>query len=276
MKQQGAEVLTAGRLLGRERVPGDRLTPDEVATLSDKVRENLVRQKVIALTNGEPLAKPEMSLFERAAEEALVGTRKALVSAEAAVRKIRARVAAAEGKAKQAKEKRQPHVLAAAKGDAEAQVAVKESVQQQRGAELEAEVLGEALEKAERELEDRCAGIAAAEHGRRVAQAGNLVAERLRKAAGIDKLLDQLTDLIGAYNALGARLGHLVMDRGNQLTSPWRLEARVAAAAGQFVEPSKRDAAKSLMEIEERLLKPMLRRFENGTNGTRETRTADS
>ena len=149
-------------------------------------------------------------------------------------------------------------------------------LRQQQVAEGEAEIFREALEKAEGELEDRCAAVKSAEHGRRVAQAGNLVAERLRKAAGIDKLLDQLTDLIGAYNALGARLGHLVMDRGNQLNSPWRLEARVAAAAGLFVEPVKRDAAKSLAEIEKQLLKPMLRRFENGTNDTRETRTADS
>ncbi len=268
MKQQGAEVLTAGKLLGRERVPGERLTPDEVATLSDKVRENLVRQKVIALTNGKPSAKPEMSLFERAAEEALVGTRKALVAAEASVTEIRKKLTAAEAKARQAKEKRQPHVLAAAKGDAEAQVAVKKSIQQQRGAELEAEVIREALEKAEGVREDRCAAVKSAEHGRRVAQAGNLVAERLRKAAGIDKLLDQLTDLIGAYNALGARLGHLVMDRGNQLNSPWRLEARVAAATGLFVEPSKRDAAKSLAEIEKRLLNQTLAKFEGTMDGS--------
>ncbi len=49
------------KLLGRARIAGERLSPDEVAQISDKMQGILVRQRVIRLIDTADEAAPELA-----------------------------------------------------------------------------------------------------------------------------------------------------------------------------------------------------------------------
>jgi hypothetical protein len=263
-----ATILTSVNMFGEMRAPGDVLTAEQVATISETVRGALVREGILAL-EGSEAPTPTISAKEKRLATKAAKAREALGAAERELGTFRrARdqaVQAVEAKARE----RAPYLLPAERGDQKARDAADLLLDEQNIAQRRAGDLEVVIAEAEAQKAALAAALEAAERDRLEAEVERLAGNRAETCREIERRLAELLPHVAAYRKIGRQLTRaLGADAGSQIGAEWRLEAVLDSALGRPVDPGMREPVANFAEFEMGVVEAVKKRaFPAKSNG---------
>jgi hypothetical protein len=264
-----ATVLTSqAQLFGSPRAPGDVLTAEQIASVSESVLGALVREGVLAL-EGTKIPAIKVSAKEKRSIANVAAARKVLDEATQEVAGLKEK----RGRAIEAVEalirERAPHLLPAERGDETAKATAKRLLQDLIAARQRASDLETAIHEAESQRTAAETALSTVERGRIEAEAERLKGERLDACRKIEASLAELLPAIEAYRRTGQHFASaLGTNTGGQIQSLWRLEAVLDGALGRHVDPARRADVADFAALEGKVLDAaLLRAFPAKLNG---------
>ena len=262
-----ATILTSCRLLNADRVPGDRLTSDELADLAPHSRQALVSQGLIAIyPAGKAPAKRAQTAAERRAALGVTKAEKAVENAREMLDTVRAKYLAATAQAQALADERRKLALPAASGDDEAAEKGEALRAEQATVDLEVADLASAVEQAQDEVASASADVESAEMARRHAEAVKYIDTRIKVAKRITAAVAELAPQVNEYVRLGAQIRSASRDDSTHLQSRWRLDALLNHALGTaYVEAAYRE--RTFVQHEQSLLAQVAARLKGQGDG---------
>ena len=222
------EVLTICRLFGKDKYPGDKLSKDELSSLSERQRDALISQGIIGdKAKLTPAVKKATTIRNEAAA--------VVKKAEQAVAEMQANLEKAQAEQSRLFEARRPFTVNAARGDSEAQAALKKLAERTRLADLAQRDALMALDEVKADLAKAEQAKKQAEHEANALLFQDLAEARLKNAKAAETYLKALADLFQQLDANSRQIA-AIMGPGRQLGSRWRIRGAIVEHLGTWVE----------------------------------------
>lgn len=237
--------------------PGDLFPMKAWRTLPQHIKSAWLGQRLVIEGKDNRVLSEE----EQALDKQLRAATKTINDAQSSVEKIQQRIAATQEERATIAAAREPLVLKAAEGDAEAKAEADRLREQLVRVDLDIEDLQSAEKQAIAAHAAAKEEFAQLEKQRRFSEARRIIEERTTVAAEIEKHLKKLGPLTQQYLALGHAFALASGDTGRQITSNWRLSAVMDERLGLAPVPKSR-RVEDLAEKEREMLTASLARQE--------------